>query len=296
MAELTPELAPEIVAACRAGAGKLGEALSRTLDVALQATVGEPSAFDLSAGQPFSAAGPALVTLLTCGDRGLLAILPESSLLVPDWCAKPDAAARGRLATLAQELGPLLLPVSCPADDFRTFHSGDAAGTWAAAELAPDAALVPVELTAGDGRQATLYLLFPCLAPQAVAADEVSQPSAAPAEAADGPATRQFAMPLEYSERGFDELPSYTRSLLKIKVPVTVKLAGKKHPVSQIVSLVPGAILQFDKSCEELLEVEVGGRTVAVGEAVKVGDKFGIRVTSMTLPLEQFVPIHRPRG
>jgi len=295
MAELTPDLAPEIVAACRAGAGKLGEALSRALDAALQAAVGEPAAFDLSAGQPFSAAGPALIALLTCGERGLLAVLPESSLLLPDWCAKPDATGSSKLATLAQELGMLLLPESCPADDFRAFHTGDAAGTWAAAELAADAALVPIELTTADGRQATMYLLFPCLAPGAVAADEDSQSSAAADEAA-APASLPRSMPPAYSVRGLDELPSYTRSLLKIKVPVTVKLAGKKHPVSQIIGLGPGAILQFDKSCEELLEVEVGGRTVAVGEAVKVGDKFGIRVTSMTLPLEQFVPIHRPRG
>jgi flagellar motor switch/type III secretory pathway protein FliN len=49
--------------------------------------------------------------------------------------------------------------------------------------------------------------------------------------------------------------------------------------------------LQFEKSCEELLDLEVNGQAVAVGEAVKVGDKFGIRVTSMILPEERFLPI-----
>jgi flagellar motor switch protein FliN/FliY len=35
---------------------------------------------------------------------------------------------------------------------------------------------------------------------------------------------------------------------------------------------------------------------VAVGEAVKVGEKFGLRITSMVLPEEKFEPIQgKPR-
>jgi flagellar motor switch protein FliN len=87
------------------------------------------------------------------------------------------------------------------------------------------------------------------------------------------------------------ELPQYTKSLLKIKVPVVVTLAEKKQPLARIVDLGPGMIMQFEKSCDEMLELEVGRRKVAAGEAVKVGDKFGIRVTSITLPEERFQPV-----
>jgi flagellar motor switch/type III secretory pathway protein FliN len=86
----------------------------------------------------------------------------------------------------------------------------------------------------------------------------------------------------------FESLPAFSRSLLRIKAPVTVTLATKKQPISKIVELLPGSIIQFNKSCEEMLELEVSGQSVALGECVKVGDKFGLRVTSIKLPGERF--------
>ena len=70
-----------------------------------------------------------------------------------------------------------------------------------------------------------------------------------------------------------------------------VTLAETKQPIGRIVELGPGTIIQFDKSCEEMLSLQVGGQPVAEGEAVKVGDKFGIRLTSLKLPGERFVPV-----
>ena len=86
-------------------------------------------------------------------------------------------------------------------------------------------------------------------------------------------------------------MPAYSRSLLKIKVPVTVTLATSKQPVRSILGLVPGSIIQFEKLCDEMLTLEVGSHPVAEGETVKVGDKFGLRLTSMVLPDERFHPV-----
>jgi flagellar motor switch protein FliN/FliY len=80
----------------------------------------------------------------------------------------------------------------------------------------------------------------------------------------------------------------YSHSLLKVQVPVTVTLAAKKQPIGRIIELVPGSIIQFDKPCDEMLEMEVAGQPIAQGECVKVGDKFGLRITSMILPGESF--------
>ena len=46
------------------------------------------------------------------------------------------------------------------------------------------------------------------------------------------------------------DLPPYTRSLLRIKVPVVVTLAEKRQKLGSIVELAPGSIIQFDKPCE----------------------------------------------
>ena len=94
--------------------------------------------------------------------------------------------------------------------------------------------------------------------------------------------------PANRADGGTEGLPVYTRSLLRIRVPVVVTLARKRQPLERIVELGPGAMIQFDKSCEEMLELAVGDRTIAVGEAVKVGDKFGLRIHSMILPDERF--------
>jgi flagellar motor switch/type III secretory pathway protein FliN len=83
--------------------------------------------------------------------------------------------------------------------------------------------------------------------------------------------------------------------LLKIPVPVSVNLAVKKETVQEVVELVPGSIIKFEKGCDELLHMVVGGQTIAEGEAVKIGDKFGFRVTAMVMPEEHFIPVQRPR-
>ena len=83
-------------------------------------------------------------------------------------------------------------------------------------------------------------------------------------------------------------LPTYVRSLLRVKVPLQVVLAQNKQSIDSIVRLGPGSIIQFEKSCEEMLDVEIADQRIAQGEVVKVGDKFGVRVTSIVLPEERF--------
>lgn len=101
-------------------------------------------------------------------------------------------------------------------------------------------------------------------------------------------AKQQRESPKQAALRDISSLPGYTRSLLKIEVPVMVSLADKKQPIAEILDLRPGALIQFEKPCEDMLDLEVGGYRVAVGEAVKVGDKFGLRITSMITPDERF--------
>jgi flagellar motor switch/type III secretory pathway protein FliN len=83
-------------------------------------------------------------------------------------------------------------------------------------------------------------------------------------------------------------LPVYVRSLLRVRVPVQVRLASKRQSIGQIVDLCAGSIITFAKTCDEMLELKAGGCNIAAGEAVKVGDKFGLRISSMTMPNERF--------
>jgi flagellar motor switch protein FliN/FliY len=85
-----------------------------------------------------------------------------------------------------------------------------------------------------------------------------------------------------------ESFPKYTQNLLHVRVPVSVTLATKKQPIDQIVELAPGSLIQFEKSCEEMLELCVGEHRIARGLAVKVGEKFGLRINHLTGPKERF--------
>ena len=90
-------------------------------------------------------------------------------------------------------------------------------------------------------------------------------------------------------------LPPYARSLLRISVPVMVTLATTRLSLKRILQLGPGSIVPLEKSCEDPLTLQVGNHDLAVGEAVKVGDKFGLRINSMVMPQEKFLAIRGKR-
>ena len=92
----------------------------------------------------------------------------------------------------------------------------------------------------------------------------------------------------------FTSLPGFTRSLLRVSIPVMATLASKKQTTRQVLELAPGSIIAFDKPCEELLTLEAAGRKVAMGEVVKVGDKFGLRIKQIVMPDERFKTVRKP--
>lgn len=293
MAEFGPQIAEDVVAACTAGAAEVGEAFSRTLDQPLTVAVGSSATYN-AAEPPKGFDGAALLIVFTVDGAGAVAVLPESSGLLPAWVASPDPTGQSKLATLAQELGMLLLPETVMASDFQAVHVANAKEALTAGKPADDAALVSLTLASESNGSGTLTMLWPVADPKAVLSggfpEEGSQPQAKPAlESTSLP--RVDPPQSKPSSEKVKTLPSYARSLLRIKLPVTVTLASKKQPVEQITSLNPGSIIQFDKSCEEMLELGVGEQIIGRGEAVKVGDKFGLRITSLVLPDERFHPL-----
>jgi flagellar motor switch protein FliN/FliY len=68
------------------------------------------------------------------------------------------------------------------------------------------------------------------------------------------------------------------RRILRMQVPVIVKLAERKLLLSEVMRLGIGAIIEFVKSSEEPLELLINNKPIAVGEAVKIGENFGLRI------------------
>ena len=106
---------------------------------------------------------------------------------------------------------------------------------------------------------------------------ENTGPGAATVETAVPVAIR----PVDGIEAELKRLPMYARGLLQIRVPVRVTLASQRKSIQEIIEIGPGTIVKFDKTCDEPLELCVGDRPIAQGEVVKVGDKFGLRISGL---------------
>ncbi len=69
--------------------------------------------------------------------------------------------------------------------------------------------------------------------------------------------------------------------ILRLEVPVIVKLAERRLAMSEVMRLGTGAIIEFFKSNEEPLELLINNKPIGCGEAVKVGENFGLKITQI---------------
>jgi len=75
--------------------------------------------------------------------------------------------------------------------------------------------------------------------------------------------------------------PTELKRILRLQVPVIVKLAERKIGLQEVLRLGVGAIIEFSKSSDEPLELHINNKVIGLGEAVKVGENFGLRITQV---------------
>lgn len=68
-------------------------------------------------------------------------------------------------------------------------------------------------------------------------------------------------------------------AILRLEVPIIVRLGERAMSLGDVVSLLPGAIIQLPKNAEAELDLMVNNKVVGCGTAMKVGENFGIRIT-----------------
>ncbi|MGD1276703.1 MAG: FliM/FliN family flagellar motor C-terminal domain-containing protein [Tepidisphaeraceae bacterium] len=69
--------------------------------------------------------------------------------------------------------------------------------------------------------------------------------------------------------------------ILHLEVPIIVKLAERKLSVNEVMRLGVGAIIEFSKASDQPLELMINNKVIGVGETVKVGENFGLRITQI---------------
>jgi flagellar motor switch protein FliN len=70
-------------------------------------------------------------------------------------------------------------------------------------------------------------------------------------------------------------------SIVDVPLDVSVELGRTRLSIEQILELGQGGIVELTKTAGEPLDILINDKLVAHGEAVVVGDKFGVRITSI---------------
>ncbi|QDU77611.1 Flagellar motor switch protein FliN [Bremerella volcania] len=295
------EALSEVIAACEATAVEASDAFSRAFDQKIQLKLGEGGPLSTDSDLTDWKVG-GLAIVLNVESEAALVLISQVSGVLPEWYASPDPTGESKLATLGQELGMTLLPEEFMAMEFQVQAVDDLAAACENGTPGDSPAKLSLQLEI-DGTPHEALMVWPLTSPSSVfqavtdtptlAAAEADQAQAEPAAASSPSAPQPSPMPTAARPRisSYKELPSFSRSLLQIEVPIRVILAAKKMKVNDIVNIGVGTIIQFDKSCEDTLDVEIGHQKIAEGEAVKIGDKFGVRVTSITMPEERYIAL-----
>ncbi len=69
--------------------------------------------------------------------------------------------------------------------------------------------------------------------------------------------------------------------LAEVELEVTVELGRRRLPLSDVLRLTIGSVVELEKLVGEPLQIFANNRLIAEGEAVVVDEQFGIRVTSL---------------
>ncbi len=75
--------------------------------------------------------------------------------------------------------------------------------------------------------------------------------------------------------------PAELHRILRREVSVVVQVAERKLLIAQILNLGVGTIIEFAKSSDQPLKLLVGNQPIAGGQAVKVGENFGLRISEV---------------
>ncbi len=80
-------------------------------------------------------------------------------------------------------------------------------------------------------------------------------------------------------------------ALLDVPLVVSVELGRTERQIRDILTLVPGSVLELDRLAGDPLDVLVNGRRVARAEVLVVDEQFAIRITEVLSPRERMEPL-----
>lgn len=84
-----------------------------------------------------------------------------------------------------------------------------------------------------------------------------------------------------------DALPGDLERILEIPLEISVELGRKRIRISELLAISVGSIVELGTAAGSPLAIYANDTLIARGEAVVVGERYGIRVTDIVSPRER---------
>lgn len=285
MSELNQANIEAVLAAIREKLPDITASLNQCFDTSLALELGE-SGLAAAVEQP-AASEPGVIVSLNFGSTVMLCAIART-LPLPEWYTAPNVSQKARLETLAMEWSLNCVPDDLVAERYVSQAVANLSEAIRSCRPAEFGVCLPVRSAGDDSPAPKMWFVWPVAQePVDVPQPQPAGPTCAPTSArspavAPAPvaAVTPASAPNPQVTRG-SPTRVHTSRLLKLPVNVIVKLAEKKVELGQLSGMGPGAIVTFEKSCEDLLDLYVNNQLYCRGEAVKIGEKFGIKITEV---------------
>jgi len=274
----TTHLAEQVLDCCRDNLSSLVQAFNSSFDLQAEMSVGPLSELDLEKipGEP------GLAVMLQFNGQGLVCLIPECAAF-RDWYRSPNASQESRLQTLGMEWSAVMVPSELEVSRYSTVAVDNLQTQIQIGDPLPEAAVFELILSSTSGGPDRILVVLPVTLPTP---DEELRPTESSESDAGDSETGSIKAPEA-------RLSGRRRRLLPIPVPVVVQIASKKIDLAQLRAFSPGMLLTFNKSCESLLDVYVANRLYCRGEAVKVGENFGVKINEVDARVVREPRVHQ---
>ena len=74
-------------------------------------------------------------------------------------------------------------------------------------------------------------------------------------------------------------------------MPVNISFGSVKRPLSEVLKLGPGAVLELDRAADEPVTLRVNNKVFAKGEIVDVDGYYGVQITEIASPAQRLVSL-----
>lgn len=292
MAELTDELIDQVFEGCRSNIADLTQSLGTNLSGEFQLEPGEETKGSEEILGKVSEQ-PGIVVTLKYDGFGILCLIPED-LPIPDWYKTPNDSQASQLQTLPMEWSVGMVPMELEAVEEKTITCENLRAHLEASQPTKTARMLELSATvAGGDSSATIHLVMPVTNP-------ITEQAADESAASDDSAAADQATPAAVAATPEPEpapldpaLAKRVARINKVPVNVIVRIAERKLELEQLRRIAPGTLLMFDKPYDSPLDVYVDNRLYCRGEAVKIGETFGVKISESNSQVIREKKVHQ---